>query len=271
MRIILTLWLAGLCLAAQAFDAATDYKSVRVEPHGNVVRVRLPLTDVTGKVRVKFLTTNGLSRSVAPSQSPLGPGYYLEWQIGYDSPTTNSPSSVPEIHFKRQGQTKFGHELAKIILESIRTGVLSTNDLTWELAVLKTIPATAFEENQPMEVETFTNRGIAGFQRSVQHIPQFTKTTPDGSVQIQLKQKQRAVGLQAMVYVCLPLEKVLDTNGAARSTSPAKPKETVFYEFNRQNAALIIDIIQAFGMASQQHNEDIQNILGKILETAAKS
>jgi len=34
------------------------------------------------------------------------------------------------------------------------------------------------------------------------------------------------------------------------------------------NSDLLLDIIHAFGIASQQHNEDIRQILGKILETA---
>ena len=104
----------------------------------------------------------------------------------------------------------------------------------------------------------------------MQRLPQFTKTTPHGWVQIQLKQKQRAVGYQAMVYVCLPLTEVLAMDGAPRRAGPAKSKETVYYDFNRENAAFILDIIHAFGIASQQHNEDIRQIIGKILETAGQ-
>ena len=71
-----------------------------------------------------------------------------------------------------------------------------------------------------------------------------------------------------MVYVCLPLNEMLAMDGSPRKTGPAKSKETVCYDFNRDNAAFLLDIIHAFGIASRQHNEDIRNILGKILETA---
>ena len=57
-------------------------------------------------------------------------------------------------------------------------------------------------------------------------------------------------------------------NGNVRKPGPAKSKETVYYDFNGKNAAFILDIIHAFGMASQQHNEDIREILGKVLEAA---
>ena len=98
----------------------------------------------------------------------------------------------------------------------MRLGILSTNDLAHEIEALKKIPATEFEENQAVQVEVSTNNAADGFQSAVQRLPQFTKTTPHGWVQIQLKQKQRAVGYQAMVYVCLPLTEVLAMDGAPR-------------------------------------------------------
>jgi hypothetical protein len=251
----------------RAFCADADYKQALISTTTNSVRVRLPLTDVTGKVRVKEKSSDGFGIPVAPSKTLLGEKHYLEWQIGYDIPNTNSPSAVPEIKFIRNGETKYGHELAKIIFEAVRLGILSTNDLIREIDSLKKIPPSDFEENQTVQVEVSTNNSADGFQSAVQRLPQFTKSTPHGRVQIQLKQKQRAVGYQAMVYVCLPMAEVLAMDGSPRKVGPAKSKETVFYDFNRDNSDLLLDIIHAFGIASQQHNEDIRNILGKISET----
>ena len=263
-------WLIAVfvvCFAFSTVCADADYKQVLVFTNGDSIRVRLPLTDVTGKVRVKEKTTDGFGLPVAPSKVALGEKHYLEWQIGYDIPNTNSPSVVPQIKFTRNGETKYGHELSKIIFESVRLGILSTNDLIREVEALKKIKPSEFEESQPVQVETSTNAAANGFQSTIERLPQFTKTTPHGSVQVQLKQKQRAVGYQAMVYVCLPMDKVLDMSSNLRKSVPAKSKETVYYDFKRDNAAFILDIIHAFGIASQQHNEDIQKILGKIMET----
>jgi hypothetical protein len=256
-----------LCFTFHALCADADYKQVLVFTNGDSVRVRLPLTDVTGKVRVKGMSLDGFGTPVAPSKTVLGEKYYIEWQIGYDVPNTNSLSVVPQIKFIRKGETKYGHELSKIIFEAVRLGFLSTNDLIREVEALKKIQPSEFEENQPVQVETSTNAAANGFQSAVERLPQFTKNTPHGSVRIQIKQKQRAVGYQAMVYVCLPMNQVLDMNGNPRKPGPAKSKETVYYDFNRDNAAFILDIIHAFGMASQQHNEDIRQIIGKVLET----
>jgi|SRR5882672_8794084 len=270
MRKIAIILFAFICLAFNAFCADADYKLVLVSTTTNAVRVRLPLTDVTGKVRVKEKSSDGFGLPVAPSQVSLGKKHYLEWQIGYDIPNTNSPSVVPEIRFIRNGETKYGHELSKILFESVRLGLISTNELVSEMELLKKKSTGTFEESRAVEVEISTNMTADGFQSAVQKLPQFTKTAPHGSVQIQLKQKQRAVGYQAMIYVCLPMDEMLTADGSPRKAGPAKSKETVFYNFNHENAAFLLDIVHAFGIASQQHNEDIRKILGKILETAAK-
>ena len=72
-----------------------------------------------------------------------------------------------------------------------------------------------------------------------------------------------------MVYVCLPMNEVLTMAGSPRPDGKAHSKETVFYDFNRDNAPFLLDIVHAFGIASSQHNEDIRKILGKILEASA--
>lgn len=254
--------------ALQAFSADAEYKLVRIETLTNAIRVRLPLTDVTGKVRVKEKSSDGFGLPVAPSKIVLGAKHYLEWQIGYDTPDSKDITVVPEIKFTRKGETKYGHELSKIIFEAVRLGLLSTNELVREVELLKKNSTGTFEESRAVEVEVSTNTTADGFQSAVQKLPQFTKTTPHGSVQIQLKQKQRAVGYQAMIYVCLPMSEVLAMDGLPRKAVPAQSKETVFYDFNRDNTTFLMDIVHAFGIASAQHNEDIRTILGKILETA---
>lgn len=252
-------------LPARASD--TDYKQVLVMPTNHTVLVRLPLTDVTGKVRPKEQTPDGLGVAIAPTKTPLGATHYLEWQIGYDSPNTNSPTSVPQISFTRKGETKYGHELSKLLVDALRLGLLTTNDLQYELSMLPKLAAKSFEEHEAVQMEAAQKPDETGFSRSVQRVPQFIRMTDHGSVQIILKPKQRAVGYQAMVYVCLPLDQVLDANCDPRKPGPARSKETVYYQFSEDNARFILDIVRAFAMASEQHNEDIGNILTKVLET----
>ena len=61
-----------ICLAWRGFCADADYKQVLIGPGTNFVRVRLPLTDVTGKVRVKEKRADGFGVPVAPGKTVLG-------------------------------------------------------------------------------------------------------------------------------------------------------------------------------------------------------
>ena len=65
-------------LASHTFGGSADYKLVLVETTDHAVRIRLPLTDVTGKVRVKEKTSDGFGLPVAPSKVVLGKKHYLE-------------------------------------------------------------------------------------------------------------------------------------------------------------------------------------------------
>lgn len=262
------LWFAGWLLPA--FAADTEYRLLRIEPAGQAVRVRLPLTDVTGKVRPKERTPDGYGEPLAPTKTSLGPKHYLEWQIGYDTREADTPNVVKEIQFLRKGETKFGAELSKILVEALRLGVISTNDVLRERDRLAKLAEATLEEREGITTEKTpldTKGGTLpdGFTRWTQKTPQFLRETEHGWIQIQLKPRQRAVGNQAMVYVCLPMTRVLDAGGQPRPAGPARTKETVFYQFDRANAGFLLDIVRAFAIASKQHNEDMGQILGKIL------
>ncbi|HTA95713.1 MAG TPA: hypothetical protein VK769_06275, partial [Verrucomicrobiae bacterium] len=59
MRKFIFILLGLVCLTFRAFCADADYKQVLISTTTNSVRVRLPLTDVTGKVRVKEKSSDG--------------------------------------------------------------------------------------------------------------------------------------------------------------------------------------------------------------------
>ena len=261
---------------ARAYGADTEYKLVRVETAGQALRVRLPLTDVSGKVRPKERTPDGYGEPLAPTKTVLGEKHFLEWQIGYDTREADAPNVVKAIQFVRKGETKFGAELSKMLVDALRLGVISTNDILRERDRLAKLSEATLEEREGITTEKtpLENKGGAlpeGFTRWTQKVPQFLRETEHGWIQIQLKPRQRAVGNQAMVYVCLPMTRVLTADGKLRAPGPAKTKETVFYEFSRANAGFLLDIVRAFAIASKQHNEDMGQILGKILEMKTPS
>ncbi len=274
LRLVVALILTFTWLA-RASAADTEYKLVRVETAGQALRVRLPLTDVAGKVRPKERTPDGYGEPLAPTKTVLGEKHFLEWQIGYDTREADAPNVVKAIQFVRKGETKFGAELSKMLVDALRLGVISTNDLLRERDRLAKLAEATLEEREGITTEKTpldAKGGLPdGFTRWTQKVPQFLRETEHGWIQIQLKPRQRAVGNQAMVYVCIPMKSVLTADGKARAPGPAKTKETVFYEFSRANAGFLLDIVRAFAIASKQHNEDIGQILGKILESKTPS
>lgn len=260
--------LAFFSAAAATLAAEAEYKIVRVEAADHAVNVRLPLTDVTGKVRVKHRAEDGSENPVAPLRTALDGGDYLEWQIGYDTLDPHHPSVAGGIRFQRKGETKYGCELAKILVEARRAGIVTDDQLRRERAFLASALTANLEATAKVVVEKSARPSEplpAGFAALVEEIPMFTKETPHGRIEIQLKPKQRAVGHQAMVYVCLNVREIRTSAGALRPAGRAHSKETVVYRFDKENVDFLFDIIRAFGIASRQHNADLSAILDCLL------
>jgi hypothetical protein len=261
---------AWLWLCAAALGVEVDYKAILVTPREAAIEVRLPLTDVTGPARVKQRAADGFGLPIAPTKTTLDGACYLEWQISYDSTTTDHPSLVPEVKLQREGRTKYGCELTKILADGLRVKLWTRDDLAAlrrELDTLKPLDLETAEQIAlvPEPPKTTDVALPAGFERFVQKVPQLVKSTPHGAVEIQFKPKQRAVGYQPMVYVCLPQPQWHRSDGKPRSTGRAKSKETVLYRFTAENRELLFAIVRAFAIASKEHNEDLAKILDALL------
>jgi len=80
--------------------------------------------------------------------------------------------------------------------------------------------------------------------------------------EITIREKQRAVGVQPMLYFCFPItELISDTPLLGRT---AKTKEFAYFKFDKNNAPVILEMIKIFGMLSASHNFDILQILGHL-------
>jgi len=234
------------------------------------VEVRFPLTDVTGSARVKRRAADGFGIAVAPIKTELDPSCYLEWQIGYDTTNAEDASVVPHVKFLREGRTKYGSELTKILAEALRIGLLPREQLAAARADLARLNEVNLEaaEKVALHPEPAAIRDATlpeGFERFVQKVPQLVKSTPHGGIEIQFKPKQRAVGYQPMIYVCLPLAQWRAATGTPRGPGRAKSKETTTYLFTRENTSFLLDIVRAFAIASPAHNADLTKILDALL------
>jgi hypothetical protein len=266
MRFLPLLIAALLCVCApDAF--AQNRADVVIESGSGAIRVRLPLTSVTGKVRPKRRAASGLGEPVAPTKTPLDAGCYLEWQIGYDTPLKDAPDLTPGVVFQRNGVTKYGHELSTLLLDARQLGIVSRDELA---ALRKSLDGgkAGIEETEDVSLEKVAaprEKLPAGFEELVEKSALFVKETPHGRIEIRIQKKQRAVGDQAMLYVCLPTSLLRRADGSPRPPVPAKTKEQAVYVFDKDNAGFLLDIVRAFGVASRQHNEDMRAILDDII------
>jgi hypothetical protein len=83
--------------------------------------------------------------------------------------------------------------------------------------------------------------------------------------EITIKEKQRAVGTQPMLYFCFPITELQAENLLVGRT--AEVKEFADFVFDENNAFIILEMIKIFGMLSSSHKFDTLQILTTILET----
>lgn len=81
--------------------------------------------------------------------------------------------------------------------------------------------------------------------------------------EITIREKQRAIGVQPMLYLCFPISELqASTNLIGRT---AQVKEKAKFEINSNNYRIVIEMVKIFGMLSSSHHQDILAILKAII------
>ena len=205
--------------------------SARFDVEADSIRIGLPITAPTSKIRVKRRRENEMARTVATRKEPMSDSDYLEWQIAYS-------------------------ELNRIVETARARGWL--DDSQWQSA-LDSIRADfdgIAETETVARVETEVSR--LGFLRAEYRFPCYIKRGDDYEIEITFFRRQRAVGLQAMIYVNLPLRRCRAENGEPLIGRCATKKEIALFRVCRENARLAIDLIEAFACASRTHRADLR-------------
>lgn len=183
----------------------------------NELKVVLPMTQPTGKIRIKersFFAEYGVP--VAARQVCLGMNHYVEWQIGYDllaNSENEARTSLAAFPFRNYKQEeKFAYELSELLYYSWKKDLLSEKQIRDVIEKIQDVDAEdTFERlatmnisrTNPQEVEI---NGLPFYKMLVSYpmlVHKFGKY--DIYAEVVIKEKQRAVGTQAMLYVCLPL------------------------------------------------------------------
>lgn len=241
--------------------------SAKISDRNGKLIIELPLTNPTGKIRVKRRSkTSNYGLPIATKTESFTMDDYVEWQISYATKNPPESSKVSDIIIN---ENQIGFELTKLLHEGIKLGILSSADIYELENFINNVQATeTLEENEKI-FRSYTEQEIkGGFRKFEEKTPLFIKENKETGyfVEIILRHKQRAVGVQAMVYLCIYVEKLNDKNGESFLGRTAKSKEFSGLEITRKNKQLIADVVKAFAIASQQHKEDISNILKQIKE-----
>ena len=85
--------------------------------------------------------------------------------------------------------------------------------------------------------------------------------------EITIKEKQRAVGIQPMLYICFPITLLVDENGNSLNLlgRTAKTKEIAYFKIDNNNKNIILKSFEIFGMLAESHKTDVERILDTII------
>lgn len=244
-------------------------KDVSVIASADDVSVQLPITRPTGKVRVKrrsFFADYG--EPVAPRSVPLTQDCYVEWQIGYDLLATKENAGktcLSATSFKNyKGEMKFAYELAEITHHSLNLGLIGRNDILDCVSRISAIDdKNTFEETASISRTNPKEATINGlkFHAMLVTYPLFVHRFGRYEIisEIVIREKQRAIGAQAMLYLCIPITSLLFSKPVIGRTLDAK--ETATWKIGQEEAQLALELFNVFGMLSPKHRFDVLQIL----------
>ncbi|WOV91576.1 MAG: R.Pab1 family restriction endonuclease [Candidatus Zeuxoniibacter abyssi] len=155
----------------------------------------------------------------ATRQSPFSQNNYIEWQIGYDVDVNNENLSLSTLANERftsyNGKTKVFYELSECLYYFTQWGLIEITALRKLLTFLSALEEDALLTNHrdckikrthPAE-KTINN--IDFLQLTLEY-PQLIYKFEQYEIiaEITIREKQRAIGTQPMLYFCIPITEI---------------------------------------------------------------
>ncbi len=247
---------------------------MKINARKKEIAAEIPMTKHAGKIRIKersCVFQYGLP--FASRSRKFHQRNYVEWQIGYDSPSgKGNLSSLPKIVFTdSKGREKSLYELSEILYYMRRWNLISEKEITSLLRFLRGLkneelidrhPACKIKRSHPVEQDI---NGVR-FSRMLLEYPQLVYQFGRYEIiaEITVREKQRAIGVQPMLYFCFPLSELLP-RGAPLIGRIAERNETAGFVFNRGNCKITLEMAKIFGILSEPHKTDIIAILETIV------
>ena len=244
------------------------------------LRVNLPLTSHTGKIRIKRRkNVNEYGVPVATKTNAFTDDCYVEWQIGYDAEIQDEEKLAKtiypqEIFTGANGNKKALYELSQYIKDFYEQNIISKNDLLDIKNYLTNIKPNDYLDSCP---ELKINRREVGqrsfndynfdFKKIEYPILIYNFHINDFVAEVVIREKQYAVGIQPMLYLCFPI-----TNLKSENTNDnllgrtAKAKEEAYFIIDKDNIKVFLNMFKLFGTLSSNHNKDVISIIDIILK-----
>lgn len=233
--------------------------------------VLLPMTKPTGKIRIKERNSFSDYGNPFPArQRQISLKNYVEWQIGYDmlanEENKQKTTLSKNVFTNNKDEEKYPYELSEIIYYSFKKGLIKETDIqdTYnkiqsieDSQLFDVIDSMRISRTNPVEK---TINGLDFYEMKVSYplvVHKFGKY--DIYAEVMNREKQRAVGVQPMLYVCLPITSLeFETNPIGRVLNS---KECAKWVIAKDEAKLALELFRIFGMLSSKHRYDICAIL----------
>ena len=251
--------------------------SISLNEDGKTLTITLPLTAPSGKIRIKKRRCfNEYGVPVAARREPFTPFCYVERQIGYDAPL-DDPSKMAlttvknEIFVGANGKRKTLYELSEYIYYFYRWGVIGRKVLpAVENFLQKLTEADFLDHPAVLAIERShpVHKNILGLDFAYTQVKYpllvYKFKRYEVLAEIKITEKQRAVGVQPMLYFCFPITEL--KSDAPLLGRPARQNETADFVAGEDNLDIFINMLKIFGMLSANHNHDARAILAAIMK-----
>ncbi|MCQ2631580.1 R.Pab1 family restriction endonuclease [Helicobacter pylori] len=245
---------------------------IKIDNNKKVIEVSIPLTSISGKVRVKIRHAfSDYGISTATRKIPFSLKHYVEWQIGYDVPIKDKEKfelttlKDEKYHFLgANNKVKTLYELSEIIYYAKRLGLIGLENLENTLKYLE--KQKQFIEDNFIR-ERFRSHQFGGMDFELSRIsyPLLIRSFNDNQLsEIVIREQQYGSKTQAMLYFCFSVLELKTATPLLNRT--AALKEHALLTIHKTNALMFLEMLKIFGLLSQVHHNDVLKILEKILE-----
>ena len=248
----------------------------QINENNKEIIVSIPLTTTSGKTRIKQRDNiYGYGLPFASRSHKLNQKNYIEWQIGYDIEIDHPKISLTTLqnftfvaYNKKQ---KSLYELSEYLYYLSKFQIITKNQLHSLKNFIANIKDDGLISKHQHCLIKRTHPNLEkinnlDFEILKVEYPQLIHRFKNYEViaEITIKEKQRAVGIQPMLYFCFPITELFAETPLIGRT--ANKKEFADFKINKDNAFIIVEMIKIFGMLSESHQFDTMKIINLIID-----